>query len=123
MSSKKKTIEGKAEASTFVIVSTDSTIENKRKKIDVNQDFIIIDVNICDASNPSKIPLKSELTQGKIDLVQVLFFGESFIVIYEKIAFLDLDFYVGKSAKEDVDKEEFKTPGQDIASTTPNKRP
>ncbi|KAG9294501.1 hypothetical protein G9A89_009348 [Geosiphon pyriformis] len=121
MSSKKKTIEGKAEASTSAVVGAHSTIENKRKKIDENQNFIITDVNTCDASNPSRIPLKSELTQGKVDLVRILFFGESFIVIYEKIAFLDLDFHVGKSAKEDVDKEEFKTPGQDIASTTPNK--
>ncbi|KAG9288580.1 hypothetical protein G9A89_008452 [Geosiphon pyriformis] len=101
MSSKRKTVEW--EAITSAVVGADSTIENKRKKIDENQNFIITDVNTCDASSPSRIPLKS-------DLVRVLFFGESFIVIYEKIAFLDLDFHVGESAQEDVDKEEFKTP-------------
>ncbi|KAG9296669.1 hypothetical protein G9A89_009928 [Geosiphon pyriformis] len=116
MSSKRKTVEG--EASTFAVVGADSTIENKRKKIDENQDFIITDVNTCDASNPSRIPLKSELTQGKVDLVRVLFFGESFIVIYKKIAFLGLDFHVGESAQEVVDKEKLKTPeGLDIIET------
>ncbi|KAG9296670.1 hypothetical protein G9A89_009929 [Geosiphon pyriformis] len=78
MSSKRKTIEW--EATTSAVVGTDLTIENKRKKIDENQNFIITDVNTY------------------------------------------LDFHVGESVQEDMDKEEFKTSDQDIASNTPNKK-